>query len=345
MLTCINSARRGAALPRQDVWVPRPSCFPDRLAANRLSESLSLTRNTLSNDKHGTGARVEGGSTQDGRQVCVLRGADTVPLVVRANLRPHGRENVLIRFVGAGPMSAIAAFCLLTISGSAQAQTQTQPISLTATVVPTAPKTSAFTTAMATPSPFTVTTTARAVYGPSLGQVVKPGAAIVPSISPAPALTGVSGTPVLAIVPLGTQMNLAALVAANSVGEALDSEAACLATAVYFEARGESLDGQLAVAQVVMNRAVSGRYPASWCAVVKQRAQFSFVRSGGRFPAIKPACPHWARAQAIARVATKRLASALTPDVLWYHANYVAPSWGRRLNRVSQIGAHIFYRS
>ena len=56
-------------------------------------------------------------------------------------------------------------------------------------------------------------------------------------------------------------------------------ETNCLATAVYFEARGESLEGQLAVAHVVMNRAASGKYPPSWCATIKQPAQFSFVRT------------------------------------------------------------------
>ena len=137
---------------------------------------------------------------------------------------------------------------------------------------------------------------------------------------------------------------LSALVDANIAGGDLDEQGKCLATAVYFESMGEPLEGQLAVAQVVMNRARSGRYPASWCGVVKQKAQFSFVRSG-RFPRIDPACQAWARAQAIARIAALNLTSSLSQDVLWYHADYVAPSWGRRLVRAEKIGAHIFYRS
>lgn len=136
---------------------------------------------------------------------------------------------------------------------------------------------------------------------------------------------------------------LAALADKYSAGSALGEEANCIATAVYFEARGESVEGQLAVARVVMNRAASGQYPASWCAVVKQHAQFSFVRRGA-FPAVKTASAAWARAQGIARLAMANVIPSLTTDVLWYHANYVAPSWGRRLSMVQKIGAHIFYR-
>src|SRR4030095_7857272 len=73
---------------------------------------------------------------------------------------------------------------------------------------------------------------------------------------------------------------LYALVDRYSTGAPLDEQANCIAVAVYHEARGETLDGQLAVARGIMNRAASGRYPSSWCGVVKQPAQFSFVRSG-----------------------------------------------------------------
>jgi hypothetical protein len=137
---------------------------------------------------------------------------------------------------------------------------------------------------------------------------------------------------------------LSALVEAHAEGPALDAEATCLATAVYFESKGESLEGQLAVAQVVLNRAVSGRYPTTLCAVVKQKAQFSFVRSG-QFPRINAGCSAWRKAQAIARIAAGKMAHVIPTDVLWYHADYVAPSWGRRLARVDKIGAHIFYRA
>ncbi len=137
---------------------------------------------------------------------------------------------------------------------------------------------------------------------------------------------------------------LYALVDRYSAGAPLDEQATCLATAVYFEARGESPEGQLAVARVVMNRAASGKYPPTWCSTVKQPWQFSFVRNG-RFPAVDTASYAWRKAQAITRLAMSNAVPSLSSDVLWYHANYVAPSWGRRLTRVEKIGAHIFYRS
>ena len=137
---------------------------------------------------------------------------------------------------------------------------------------------------------------------------------------------------------------LYALVDRYSTGAALDEQANCLATAVYFEARGESLDGQLAVARVVMNRAASGKYPTDWCSVVKQPWQFSFVQHG-QFPSIDAQSASWARAQGIARLAMANVVPSIGTDVLWYHASYVAPSWGRRLEMVQKIGQHIFYRA
>ena len=156
----------------------------------------------------------------------------------------------------------------------------------------------------------------------------------------APVVAPVVAAPARAPAPL----TLEALVDANSSGPALDEQAQCLATAVYFESMGEPLEGQLAVANVVINRANSGQYPTSWCGVVKQKAQFSFVRHGA-FPHIDSACEAWRKAQAIARIASQDIREALPDDVLWYHADYVSPSWGHRLTRVEKIGAHIFYRA
>lgn len=135
---------------------------------------------------------------------------------------------------------------------------------------------------------------------------------------------------------------LSALVDRYAGNAPLDEQTNCLATAVFFEARGETLAGQLAVAKVVMNRAASGRYPPSYCATVKQPAQFSFVRAG-RFPPVDTNCAAWRKATAIARLALANAVPTIGSDVLWYHADYVAPSWGRRLNKVSKIGVHIFY--
>jgi spore germination cell wall hydrolase CwlJ-like protein len=136
------------------------------------------------------------------------------------------------------------------------------------------------------------------------------------------------------------EADVARLAAADTAG----AEEDCLANAVYFEARGESLQGQLAVAEVVMNRARSGRYPTTWCGVVTQRSQFSFVHRGGVIPAANRSSEAWRRAVAIARIAQQGTTRMVDPNVLWYHANYVSPSWGRRLARSSVIGAHIFYR-
>ena len=157
-------------------------------------------------------------------------------------------------------------------------------------------------------------------------------------------LSPIAAIPALFRQTLPQAQPLHALVETYSAGPALDAEANCLATAVYFESMGEPLEGQLAVARVVLNRAASGRYPATWCGVVKQKAQFSFVRAG-RFPRIDPGCQAWRKAQAIARIAMANAAASLPTDVLWYHADYVAPSWGRRLTKVEKIGAHIFYRA
>lgn len=137
---------------------------------------------------------------------------------------------------------------------------------------------------------------------------------------------------------------LYALVDKYSAGAPLDQQGNCLATAVYFEARGESLEGQLAVARVVINRAVSLKYPPDICGVVKQPAQFSFVRHG-QFPWIDVSSAAWAHAQAIARLAMANVVPSVGNDVLWYHATYVDPSWGHRLSMAEKIGAHIFYRS
>jgi N-acetylmuramoyl-L-alanine amidase len=137
---------------------------------------------------------------------------------------------------------------------------------------------------------------------------------------------------------------LYALVDRYSAGAPLDEQANCIAVAVYHEARGETLEGQLAVARVIMNRAVSERYPASWCGVVKQPWQFSFVRNG-RMPSVDEGSTAWRNALGVTRLAINNAVQSVPTDTLWYHANYVAPSWGRRLTRVSQIGAHIFYRA
>jgi len=112
---------------------------------------------------------------------------------------------------------------------------------------------------------------------------------------------------------------------------------------VYFEARGEPLSGQLAVAQVVINRANSGRFASSYCGVVTQPAQFSFVRSG-RIPSANRGSPAWQRAKAIARIAHERLWQSEAGDALYFHASHVSPGWARARTTRATIERHVFYR-
>jgi spore germination cell wall hydrolase CwlJ-like protein len=143
-------------------------------------------------------------------------------------------------------------------------------------------------------------------------------------------------------VVVSNQQRLDQLVASLEADAAPDTQQDCLAKAVYFEARGEPIEGQLAVAEVVLNRAASGRYPTTICEVVTQPAQFSFIRHG-RFPQADKSSESWRKAVAIACIARQKLIARLPSNVLWYHATYVSPSWGKNLSRTAQIGLHIFY--
>lgn len=132
----------------------------------------------------------------------------------------------------------------------------------------------------------------------------------------------------------------AAVDAHDDMDSAADRELACLATGVYYEAKGEPLAGQLAVADVILNRTKSGRFPKSVCSVLAQRGQFSFVR-GGKIPT-PPNNAQWRKALAVAQVAQKDLWESPAENALFFHARYVRPSWNRA--RVASVGNHIFYR-
>jgi len=119
-------------------------------------------------------------------------------------------------------------------------------------------------------------------------------------------------------------------------------ELECLAVGVYFEAKSESLAGQLAVGEVIANRARSGkRFPSSYCGVLFQRGQFSFV-SGHSYPSIPRASRQWQNAVAIAKIVDQDLKDSAAENALFFHAKRVSPGW--RLKRVASIGNHVFYR-
>ena len=120
-------------------------------------------------------------------------------------------------------------------------------------------------------------------------------------------------------------------------------ELECLAAGIYFEAKSEPLIGQLAVGEVIANRANSGgRFPSTYCGVLFQRGQFSFIR-GKSWPAVKRSSRQWENAVAIAKIVDQDLKDSAASDALFFHARYVSPGW-RRLKRVASIGNHVFYR-
>lgn len=135
---------------------------------------------------------------------------------------------------------------------------------------------------------------------------------------------------------------LAQAVAAQDMPADVDPELACLAGAIYFESKGEPLSGQLAVANVIMNRVESGRFPSTICGVVTQRGQFSFVRQG-KIPPIDHNRKAYRTALAVAQLAKgEGWKKDPAPDALFFHAKRVRPGWGRA--KVATIGHHVFYR-
>ncbi|TIL69966.1 cell wall hydrolase [Mesorhizobium sp.] len=127
-------------------------------------------------------------------------------------------------------------------------------------------------------------------------------------------------------------------------------EQTCLANGIYFEARGESVRGQAAVAQVILNRVRNPAYPNSICGVVYQndkwfnRCQFSFACDGRKKRIQSPA--HYKTAQDIAMAVTA--GKIFIPEVgssTHYYANYVNPGWARTMKKMTRIGLHIFYRT
>jgi spore germination cell wall hydrolase CwlJ-like protein len=125
-----------------------------------------------------------------------------------------------------------------------------------------------------------------------------------------------------------------------------DAEWQCLTEALYFEARGESLEGQVAVAEVILNRVDSPLYPRSVCGVVKQRGgggcQFSYV-CDGRADRLRDKTAA-DRAGRVARAMLDGAPRALTDGATHFHTRSVRPGWSKRFAKTAAIGAHLFYR-
>lgn len=127
-----------------------------------------------------------------------------------------------------------------------------------------------------------------------------------------------------------------------------DEQWRCLAEALYFEARGESVSGQFAVGEVILNRVDSANYPGTLCGVINQgtgrkfACQFSYTCDG------KSTAVHdqssWQRAGKIARVLLDGTPRDLTDGATHFHTRAVNPSWSRRFTQTAEIGAHMFYR-
>jgi spore germination cell wall hydrolase CwlJ-like protein len=131
-------------------------------------------------------------------------------------------------------------------------------------------------------------------------------------------------------------------------GTSGDRQWQCLAQAVYFEARGEPLDGQIAVAEVVLNRVDDPRFPSTICGVTRQGAgsgrgcQFSYVCDGNS-DVMKSALAR-DRAGKIASMMLAGRARTLTDGATYFHTRSVRPDWSRRFSRTAAIGHHLFYR-
>jgi spore germination cell wall hydrolase CwlJ-like protein len=122
----------------------------------------------------------------------------------------------------------------------------------------------------------------------------------------------------------------------------------CLSEALYFEARGETIKGQFAVAEVIMNRVASSRFPDSVCGVINQgtgrkfACQFTYT-CDGRAEVITEKS-NYARLRKIAKLSMSDLPKTLTKGATHYHTTAVKPKWSRVFPRTAKIGVHLFYR-
>ncbi|WP_417247999.1 cell wall hydrolase [Celeribacter sp.] len=127
-----------------------------------------------------------------------------------------------------------------------------------------------------------------------------------------------------------------------------DEEWLCLSEALYFEARGESVQGQFAVAEVILNRVSSEAFPGSVCGVINQGTgkkygcQFTYTCDGHAENIHEPEA--FSRVGKVARLMLDGAPRVLTNGATHYHTTAVAPRWSRTFARTAQIGVHYFYR-
>ena len=188
-----------------------------------------------------------------------------------------------------------------------------------------------------------------AAINPATAAALDAIAGIAPTTAP---LVPENPMPVLASEQLAYARATAPVTGGFASGQVIatnDKELWCLATAIYFEARGESYRGQVAVAQVVQNRVKDHRYPDTICGVVFQNqsrrnaCQFSFACDG--IPETINDQRSWAQAQDIAKRFTNgELYLTEVGNATHYHATYVRPAWAPRMTKVTQIGLHVFYK-
>jgi spore germination cell wall hydrolase CwlJ-like protein len=139
----------------------------------------------------------------------------------------------------------------------------------------------------------------------------------------------------------GPAPTLESLVATHAQNiDAIDPDTECMAKVVQHEAANQPLTGQLAVAEVIVNRTRSGRFPTTPCAVANQRGQF-FQTDGYH---VTRTSLRWRTAVAIARIAQAGEAAPAAPGALYFHASYARPEWSHRRPLVTQIADQIFYR-
>jgi len=193
---------------------------------------------------------------------------------------------------------------------------------------------------------------APAQVGPASEPLLSLTTASLPTVVPSQPLSVEVPAPVDPLAPLESEQidvepakptgDLTSLVSQLRSSDPGSRELECLAVGIYFEAKSEPLSGQLAVGEVIANRANSnGRFPSSYCGVLFQRSQFSFIQ-GRSLPSVPRASRQWQTAVAVAKIVDQDLKASGAPNALFFHARRVSPGW--RLKRVASIGNHIFYR-